>query len=318
MSTPRDAAAVILPRIMPATTMSNTRLLLVPIVSSLLLPAAARPQTRTGGTSRTRLAFVGVTEAGGAPVLDLGAPDFRVTESGVKREIVRAELARTPMRIALMIDTSDAAAPALNHLRAGLLAFLDALQPEHEILIVTTGRQARVRLQPTTDRKKARDSAAGIFPDGGATPLMDALLDIDERFLRKATNRWPVLVVVTADGAESSSPANEKKFNDWIVALPGRGMSAHAFALKYRGGGTPEIVAAHVAQSAGGRFDFMNTSNSLPEKLKELGARLAADYTAMTTRYEVEFQTDSTDMKPIDVAVARAGVRLQMSYRRAP
>src|SRR6185312_8709519 len=93
-------------------------------------------------------------------------------------------------------------------------------------------------------------------------------------------------------------------------------IAAYGFGLKYRGGGVPDMVAQHVAQSTGGRYDFMNTSNSLPDKLKDLGARLAAEYKAMSTKYEVEFQTDSTDMTPINVAVARAGVRLQMSYRR--
>ena len=62
----------------------------------------------------------------------------------------------------------------------------------------------------------------------------------------------------------------------------------------------------------------MNISNSLPDTLKALGTRVAADDTAMTSKYEVEFQTSSADMKPIDVAVARAGVRLQMSYWRTP
>ena len=65
------------------------------------------------------------------------------------------------MRIALMLDTSDAAAPALTHMRAGVAEFLDALPPEDEVILITTGRQMRVRVPPTTDRKKLKETAAG-------------------------------------------------------------------------------------------------------------------------------------------------------------
>src|SRR5207244_270041 len=111
-------------------------------------------------------------------------------------------------------------------------------------------------------------------------------------------DRWPVVVIVTADGAEGSAGANEKKFNEWLVAMPMRGIDAHGIALKYKGGVMPEIVASHVTQTAGGLYDFMNTSNALPDKLKQIGVRIAADQKAMATKYEIEFQTDATDQRP--------------------
>jgi Mg-chelatase subunit ChlD len=280
--------------------------------------AGAAPQKGGPAKPRTRQVFVNVTGQNGSPVLDLGAGDFEVTESGTKREIGRAALATAPMRIALIVDTSDGAAAALNQVRAGLLAFIDAVPPEHEIMIVSTGRQTRVRVPPTTDRKKAKDSAGGLFPDGGATVLGDTLLEMDDRFMRKAEDRWPVFVIITGDGAEGSAGANEKKLNDWIVAVPPRGISAHAFVLKYKGGGMPEIIASHVVQAAGGRYDFMNTSNSLPEKLKELGEHLAASAKQMASWYRVEFATTGPENAPVDVGITRAGVAVKLSYRRQP
>jgi hypothetical protein len=288
--------------------------------SALGWPALVGAAPQKGGPAKVHLrqVFVSVTGQNGLPVLDLGAGDFEVTERGTKREVSRAALATSPMRIALIVDTGDGAAAALTHVRAGLLAFIDALPTQHELMIVSTGRQTRVRVPPTTDRKKAKDSAGGLFSDGGATVLGDTLLEMDDRFMRKAEDRWPVFVIVTGDGAEGSAGANEKKLNDWIVALPSRGISAHAFVLKYKGGGQPEIIASHVVQAAGGRYDFMNTSNSLPEKLKELGEHLAASTKQMATWYRVEFATDGPDTGPFDVAVARAGVAVKLSYRRQP
>jgi Mg-chelatase subunit ChlD len=216
----------------------------------------------------------------------------------------------------VIADTSDGAATALTHMRAGITALIDALPADSEVALVSTGRQTRVRVQPTADHKKMKDAADGLFADGGATVLEDTLLDIDNRFIRKAENRWPVFVIVTGDGPEGSAGANEKKFNDWVVALPSRGISAHAIVMKFKGGGMPEVVANHVAVSAGGIYDFVNTSNSLPDKLKAIGDRIAADAKQMSTWYEVEFQSETPQPQPVDVGVARGGVKLRMSYQR--
>ena len=102
-----------------------------------------------------------------------------------------------------MLDTSVGTAPALNHMRAAVAGFLDALPPDDEVVLITTGRQVRVRLGPTTDRQKLKDMAASLFNDGGGTVLMDGLLEIDERFFRKAERRWPVFVIFTSDGQRS-------------------------------------------------------------------------------------------------------------------
>jgi hypothetical protein len=283
---------------------------------SLLVWAAAPSQKRAPTVGHSRRVFVSVTDTGGASILDLTPSDFEVTESARKRRILNCGLARSPMRVAIFVDTSDGTANAINQIRSGLAAFLEALPPDAEVMFVSTGRQVRVRLQPTTDRKKAQDLAKGLFSEGGATPLRDAILEADDRFFKKAGDRWPVFVILTGDGAESSAPANETLFNKWLNDLPARGISAHGFALKYRGGGVPDLVAEHVVQTAGGRFDFMNTANALPEKLKVLGEQLASDAKELSRWYEVEFETNTDGSSPVEVGVARPGVGIRVSYRR--
>lgn len=282
-----------------------------------LVPAAAPGQSRNAGKMHVRHIFVSVTDAQGAPVEGLSASDFNVTEGGDARVVSHAGQAKDPMRIALMLDTSDAAASALTHMRNAAIAFLDALPPEDEVILVTTGRQMRVRMQPTTDRKKLKETAAGLFTDGAGTVLMDGLLEIDDRFFKKADDRWPVFVIFTSDGTESSSGAREKEFMKWAVALGARGVTAHAFVLKTpKGSGMPEIVAENLAQNTGGRYDVMNTTTALPDKMKALAEKLALDHRNMSAWYEVDIQTDATEFRPINVGVAREGVRLQISDRR--
>lgn len=286
------------------------------VVTALVAsPAIASAQAR--GKMHLRHIYVSVTDAKGAAVDGLTTADFTIGEAGAPRTVSKAGPAKEPMRIALILDTSDAAAPALTHMRAGVAALLDALPPEDEVLLVTTGRQVRVRVPPSTDRKKLKETAAGLFNDGGGTVLMDGLLEIDDRFYRKADDRWPVFVIFTSDGTEASAGAREKEFMKWAVALGPRGVTAHAFVLKTpKGSGMPEIVAENLAQNTGGRYDVMNTTTALPEKMKALGEQLALDHRKMIDWYEVEFQTDATELGPVDVAVARQGVRLQIANGR--
>src|SRR3954471_6746055 len=281
------------------------------------VPLVAAPRQKGGAKAQTRHVFVHVIDGKGGPVAGLTAGDFTVTEAGAPRVVTTAGPATDPMRIALVLDTSDAAAPALSHLRAGAVAFLDALPPEDEVLLVTTGRQARVRVPPTTDRRKLKDAAGGLFGDGAGTVLMDGLMEVDERFFKKGDDRWPVFVIFTSDGTESSAGAREKEFNTWNAAIGARGVTVHAFVFKTgKGGGMPDVVANNLTRNTGGRYDMMNTTNALPDKMKALADQLALDHRKMEAWYQLDFQTDSTEFKPIDVAVARSGVRLEISDRR--
>ena len=159
---------------------------LVPVLALLLIPGRAPAQSKPSGKLHARSVFVKVVDVTGKPTEGLTASDFEITEGGVKRPVIKAGPATSPMRIAVFADTSDGATNALNHIRGALVSFADALAAPHELMLVTTGRQMRVRVQPTTDRKKFKDTASGLFSDGGATPLMDALLEVDDRFMRKA------------------------------------------------------------------------------------------------------------------------------------
>ncbi len=280
-------------------------------------PGAATGQSKNAGKTHVRHIFVSVTDSKGAPVEGLSASDFEVSEGGQPRVVSHAGPAKDPMRIALMLDTSDAAAPALTHMRAAVPNFLDALPPEDEVILITTGRQARIRVPPTTDRRKIKEAAAGLFTDGAGTVLMDGLLEIDDRFFKKTDDRWPVLVIFTSDGTESSTGAREKEFMKWSPLLGARGFTVHAFVMKTaKGSGMPDIVVENLTKNTGGRYDVMNTTTALPDKMKALGEQLALDHRNMSMWYEVDIQTDATEITPVNVGVQREGVRLQISNSR--
>ena len=185
--------------------------------------------------------------------------------------------AATPMRVAILVDTSAGTTSAIVQIRSGVRAFLAALPAEHEVLLVTTGRRTQVRVPPTMDRSKLKDSATGLLSENGPTPLMDALTEIDDRFMRKAADRWPVFVVITGDGAESSKPGDDLAFNRWLADIARRGVSANAVVLKITGNGLPETIAGAIVQSTRGHYTVMSNGARMPEAMKQLAEQLAAD-----------------------------------------
>jgi len=183
-----------------------------------------------------------------------------------------------PMRVVLMVDTSDGIGPAITQIREAVLAFADALPPEDELALVTTGRRVQVRVPPTADREKVKSSARGLTNDHGATPLMDALIEVDERFLRKAEDRTPALVVITGDGSESSTATDDKGFNKWLATLAARQVAVEAIVLKFKGSGLPEAIVDAAARAGGGHVEKTTAVNELPAKLKAVAARLEAGH----------------------------------------
>jgi len=180
------------------------------------------------------------------------------------------------MRVAVLVDTSAATSSAIVQIRAAVAAFVDTLPPESEILLVTTGRRGQVRVQPTTDKAKLKSSASGMLSENGPTALMDALVDVDERFMRKTGERWPVFVMLTADGNDSSK-VDEQEFNRWISEITRRGVSANAIVLKTSTLGLTGSVATVLTRSTHGHYASMGMTSGIPEAMTQLAEQLSAD-----------------------------------------
>ena len=102
---------------------------------------------------------------------------------------------------------------------------------------------------------------------------MDGLLEIDDRFFKKADDRWPVFVIFTSDGTESR-PARARRVHEMgAAAWAARHHRARVRDENAKGSGMPDVVAENLTRNTGGRYDVMNTTTALPEKMKALGER---------------------------------------------
>lgn len=280
------------------------------ICLAVLAPLLASAQ------SQMRMAFVSVTSRSGFPVPTLTAADFDVSVGGVTQRVTRVAFG-PPVRVVLLVDASEPVAQLLNHFRAGLNAFLDALPADDEVALLSIGGHLNVLQAPTTDRRRLRAAADRFRSDGGNNAFLDSLLESDKRFLKNAHDRWPVFAILTTDHEGTASNSRDiDLFNAFVQDFVARGGSAHALVLHGRNSGLISDLAQNLVENTGGSHDGMAISNALPAKMKALAERIATDQQVMANRYEIQYFGSAKAGQPVEIRVPRNDVMVQMSLRR--
>ncbi len=183
-----------------------------------------------------------------------------------------------PARIILLVDSSSAMSPMLTHFRAGLRAFLEGIPAQHEIALISTGGQLRIRVPPTSDRDRLDKAVASFASEGGANAFLDSLLEADTRLLKSAPTMWPVFVIVATDAAESRGEPRIDDYNKFMNDFTARGGQAHSIIIRGKNSGIVTDIAINLSQNTRGIHETIAISNALPDKLREVASRLEADY----------------------------------------
>ena len=84
-----------------------------------------------------RQLFMLVVGQSGQPVLDVSTADLSLEQVGAECTVNGLYPKNVPMKVALLVDNSDAAGGSLNSLREGLRRFLDTLPAQHEVGLFT-------------------------------------------------------------------------------------------------------------------------------------------------------------------------------------
>ena len=112
----------------------------------------------TAAQSVERHMIVTVLDDDDVPVGGLGPRDLTIREDGTSREVLRVAPAGGGRQIAVLVDTSEAAARATRDFRAGLGAFFEAMHEGNEISLISFGGPPRILVNST---RKPRPSAGG-------------------------------------------------------------------------------------------------------------------------------------------------------------
>jgi hypothetical protein len=267
--------------------------------------------------------FVFATDARGAAVDDLAATDVDVRVSGAGCPIGAFSHGGSPMRVALVADTSEASMGDLRWLRDGLNAVVDGLPAGADAAFVEVGGGYRLRLRPTSDRTRLHASVNALRPElDGGTQVARALLE-SHAALFDGADRWPIFVIVASDAAENPAMVKQTAFDAFTDRLRAEGATVHSVLLPAGGNsGSAKVLDAmlkNLASNTHGVYHETADGPGLTAALAGVASRIAEDAGRMAGGYQVEFTcAGAIGGGEVEIGTSRPGVHLSASQSRTP
>jgi Ca-activated chloride channel family protein len=186
-----------------------------------------------------------------------------------------------PMRVAVLVDTSQAMRPYVNDIRQALRRFFRDVPAGHELALVEFGDRPHVLVDFTTDRGRLDAGVGRVFArTGSGAYVLDAIVDA-ARTLRHAEGARSSIVVITAEGPEFSQRFHQTVLDD----LRRSHATLHAFVINRprafrlsEGAREREFTLSKGTRLTGGERVDLLTSMSLGDRLGALAAAWQAEY----------------------------------------
>lgn len=155
-----------------------------------------------------------VTDRRSRVVTGLGPDDFRVYEDGVQQEINRfTSETNLPLRIGLLIDTSNSVRPRFQFEQEAAIDFLHTvLRPRQDQAFVLSFDMAPVLVQDYSDDPQALADAIRNLRAGGGTSLYDAIYLASKMKLGESSGgELRKMLIVLSDGDDTSSRVSREE-----------------------------------------------------------------------------------------------------------
>jgi VWFA-related protein len=247
------------------------------------LPASTPGYTFRRDVPEVRLQFT-VADGQGRLVQNLSASDVRVLDGQVPvthfTDFERDD--NLPLRLGILLDTSDSVRRVLPDEKAAALAFLDRIlrAQTDNAFVMGFGGTWRVWQTPTADHQRLADAIARLQQPGWGTRFFDALyaacgdppaVSDDKQLVHRA-------LVVLSDGDDTDSLRN---LSDVVSEAQRR--EIQIYALTIRGKKSPRAgrgdgVLQRMAEATGGRLYIARTSKDLDGAFAQIEQELRAQY----------------------------------------
>ena len=184
-----------------------------------------------------------------------------------------------PMRIVIMVDNSQTPVDPLPQFRRGLQQFLGALPPNHELMLVTTGGSMNIRVQPTRDYLEVHEAVGEInFMRSTGNALIGSVQEVYDRYLRNVERRFPMILIVSTDGADFSQRVTDKSVNEMLQGLTKTGVLVNAVLLTSTGTSLIRNITLEMIKRTGGAYESATISTAIPGRLKVMAGRITQQY----------------------------------------
>jgi hypothetical protein len=281
---------------------------LAPIAFAVLVSAAMPDAALRSAPGPDKSIFVSVLDAGGKPVKDLTAEDFRLREDGVDREIVSVKPATEPLQVVLLADTTATADPLIRDIRASLSACvkqLHAVSSDAAISLMEFGQAAVTTVPFVTDDASLESGINRLVGrPGAASVLLEAIIAASNNLSKRPSPRRAI-VSLNIEPSNEQSREEPKKINEAM-----RKSVAQLWSVSLQKGElknpTRDVVLNAVTRNTGGVREFIVAPSALETVLKGF-----AD--ALTSQYEVTYKRPGSSAQVVQVGTVRQNVRLHAS-----
>ena len=164
------------------------------------------PETIEGDVLRVDTSLVtvpvSVVDRYGKYIPNLRRQDFHVFDQGVAQKIAYFATVDQPFTVALVIDTSGSTHFKLEEIQDAAITFVNQLQPQDRVLVVSFDEEIKVLSEATNDRD-ALTRAIHRTRTGGGTRLYDAVEIVIKKKLSGIPGRKAI--VLFTDGVDTTS-----------------------------------------------------------------------------------------------------------------
>ncbi len=169
--------------------------------------AAIAPAQFTSAVNLVEV-YASVADRSGEPVRGLAAEDFEVLEDGVPQKISAFTAGDFPLTVALALDRSfSMAGSPLATVKGATRAFLQALRPADQAIVIGIGSQVTVLAHAQTSRPEQLAAVDGLTA-WGTTALHDAIIAAIES-IDGASGRRALVILSDGDDRYSEATAAE-------------------------------------------------------------------------------------------------------------
>lgn len=272
---------------------------------------AQRTPTSTPMTERWVRLTVSVWDQAAKPVTNLTKDDFTVLEEGQPQPIQQWLKPSAPLRLVLLVDTSESMAYAFARLQESLGYFVSLLGPYHEVAVVSFARSSTLETDFSVDPERVRRTIARLsltVEQQEVTRLYDAI-EPTVNLLADSNGDARTAILLYTDGEDRGSKRQTKSSS---LRLAGQ-RQIPFYVVRAKGSGTSYLN--HLAEVTAGQL--ISADKFLERELERLGQHL-------TSCYVLGYVSKATykENKPVRVEVRVPNPAWKVSapsfYRTAP
>ena len=255
----------------------------------------------------------------GSAVTNLTAADVGIRDNNRAPDGIMAfrNEAQLPLRLGLVIDTSNSVTERFRFEQAAAAKFLKSVMNEKDDLAFVVGVNNSVLLVQdfTVDQARTEHAIDELAP-GGGTALWDAVGFAAEKLgAHPETGAVARMIVVISDGEDNSSGSSLKE----AIAKAQAGevsvytITTREVADKDAGGAVGSRALKTLAALTGGRAFAPGSVHELSNSLSELQQVIRARY--LVSYRPAEFQRDGT-YRGVDISATKDGRKLTVIARK--